>query len=491
MPAYPGFCGPDNVTQSALADGQRTVNWYIELAEAPGATAQLALYPTPGVSVVATASDAPGRGAIACDGRLFCVIGSTVYELDVVTSTLTARGTVAVDSNPATLTWNGDGGGQVFITSGDNGYIFDLDSNVFSQVRTGATSMGAHLDGYFLALDAATSTIWLSNLLDGTTWDPTQFAQRSIASDPWVSMAVLDRYLWLLGTETSEVWYDAGAYPFPFTPHPSGLVQYGCAAAFSPRVVSGALLWLGRTKDGAETVLQVQGFTPEPVSSFAVSSALGGYTTVSDARGDSYQQLGHTFYLLTLPTAGVTWAYDVTPSLQLPPPLRWAERGTWLVDESRYDAWRPLFHVYLGATHYVLDRTSGSVYTLSSSHLRDVDGRAIRRLRVPPSLYADNEWLRVWEFQLLLDVGLGAVTGQGSTPQVALRISTDGGRTYGVERWRSAGALGNYDTRVRWLRCGMGRRWTPEIVVSDPVPWRLLGATVTVEQSDAGSGGMR
>lgn len=488
---YPMFIGGSAQAQSPMADGSRTVNFYVERTDSPGAPAAMALYPVPGVERVATAADLPGRGLFTCASRMFAVLGSTFYEFDPATETLTARGTVAADSNPATFAYNGDGGGEVLVSSGGNGYLFTLATNAFALVRTGATTMVAHLDGYFIALDAATSTFYLSNLLDGTTWDPTQFAQRSVASDPWVSMAVLDRYLWLLGSETSEIWFDAGTFPFPFEVHPSGLVPWGCGAPFSPRVVAGTLLWLGRTKDGAETVLQAQGFTPSPVSSFAVASALGRYSRVTDAIGDSYQQLGHTFYVLTLPTAQATWAYDVTPGVELPPALRWAERGTWVAEDNEYEAWRPLYHVYVGTTHYVLDRSGEGLYTLRDTVYTDVEDRPIRRLRRPPSLFQGNQRVRVFEFQLLLEAGLGTGTGQGANPTVALRVSSDGGQTWGVERTKTAGAQGQYHARVIWLQCGMGRRWVPEVVMTDPAPWRLLGATMRAEVEDGQQGGLR
>ena len=373
-----------------------------------------------------------------------------------------------------------DGGGQVLVCSGNNGYLFDLQANTFTQVRTGATTMGVHLDGYFIVLDAATSTIYLSDLLDGTTWDPTQFAQRSTASDPWVSMAVLDRFLYLFGTQTSEAWFDGGTFPFPFQPHPSGLMPVGCAAPFSARVAGNLLMWLGATRDGEGQVYRAAGFTPEPAGTFALAVALESYGVVADAIGDSYTDQGHTFYVLTLPTAGVTWACDVTSTLQIGTGLRWTQRGSWDSAHNAYQASRALYHLYVPHTsaHLVLDRDGAGVYRLTTASAVDVDDRPIRRVRRAPALFDGNRELTVPVFELLLEPGLGAVSGQGLKPQVALRISRDGGKTWGSERWRTAGARGRYGARVRWLRNGCGRRWMPEVVVSDPVPWRLLGAVL-------------
>lgn len=185
MALYPNFLGPAYVAQSPIADGERTMNWYAEPAQVPGES-PMALYPTPGVTSLVTAGDAPGRAMIAVKDRTFCVMGQTFYEISS-TYVLTARNSsvpMVNDGKPATISWNGDGGGELFISSGNYGYLFTLATNAFVQVRDpgvdGGTTMGAQLDGYFIALDAATSTIYLSDLLDGTTWDASQFQQRSI-----------------------------------------------------------------------------------------------------------------------------------------------------------------------------------------------------------------------------------------------------------------------------------------------------------------------
>jgi hypothetical protein len=475
---YPGFIGGTDVSQSSLANGERTMNWYVERLASPNAAAQLVLYPTPGVETVATlATQAAGRGHFFEDGREFAVIGTSFIEIDI-NGTTTVYGTVAVDANPATISTNGDGGGQLFITSGNNGYNFDLTTNTLSQVRTGATTMGAHLDGYFLALDAATSTLYLSDLLDGTTWDALQYAQRSIGSDPWVSMKVSGRFVWLFGSKTSEVWYNQGTFPFPFAPHSSGFVPYGTAAPFSPTLVSGALMWIAATEHGQGAVVHAAGFVPTVVATFAIHAANDGYQTIADAIGDTYEDLGHTFYLLSYPRANVTLCYDATQNLNIPAEMRWTERGTWMSESARYEAWRPLYHVFAFGEHRMLDRTQGTVYRLSNTSGVDVDDRPIRRMRRAAALSTENRRTFVPELEVLHEPGLGVVDAADTDPVMALRISRDGGKTWGSERTRTAGALGHYDTRAIWTRCGSARRWMPELVVSEATPWRILGARV-------------
>ncbi len=477
MPPYPNFVGGTYAGQSLQAMNRRVVNYYVEPPETKGGLP--AYYPTPGVEVLSTGTSSPGRAHAFISGREFAVIGVNFCEI-ARSGAITVLGTVAVDRYPATLSWNGDGGGEIFVTSGNNGYIYDLSAGTLTQVRTGGTRMGAHLDGFFLALDADTSTLYISEPLDGTTWDPTQFAQRSIQPDAWIAVKVWDRYIWLFGTETSEVWYNAGTAPFPFQPHPSGLVPYGIAAPFAAHVVGGGLQWLSATSKGWGQVVRARGFTPEVVSSFPV---LIGITEAGEAAdqaiADGYDDRGHTFYVLTHPGQAVSYAYDTTDAIQLSRADRWTERATWISESNSYVAWRPLYHAFAFGESRILDRDSGAVMRLTPSSHVDVEDRPIRRVIRPPAIGAAERRLYVPEIELNVEPGLALASGQGSNPRVSMSISRDWGKTFGPERARSAGALGEYDKTVRWARNGSVKRgmgFQPEFVVSDPVPWRVTGA---------------
>ena len=80
--------------------------------------------------------------------------------------------------------------------------------------------------------------------------------------------------------------------------------------------------------------------------------------------------------------------------------------------------------------------------------------------------------------ELLLEVGLGTASGQGIDPKVMMRTSTNL-KTWSHTQFASAGAQGAFGTRVFWTRLASADRvWVPEITVSDPIPWRIVGADV-------------
>lgn len=476
MPEYPAFIYGSNPSQSPLADLERTMNLYPEPIESPGATWRGALYPTPGQSSFLSVADLATRSLLSVNDRTHGVIGTGVYEL-FSNGTATKRGVVTFDTNPAQSAYNGAVGNELLFSSGTNGYLLDLTTNALTQVLFGDATMVGMIDTYFLAFNVLTSRFRWSDVNDGSTWDPLNSAARTIAPDPWRAM-VIDgqRQIWLIGERTGEVWYDAGSTPQPFIPIPGAVFAFGTPAGFTAKVAGDRVLWLSQSVDGAGIVVSARGYAPERISTHAVETAIASYqrdSIITDAEALVYQDQGHIFYVLTFPSANATWVYDLTTNL-------WHERGTWNSGLNRFDAWHPRSHAYAFGRHLVGDRTTGTIATMDVTYGSEVDGTAIRRMRIPPALWRapDVQRLFVTRFQLIVDPGLGLASGQGSNPTVMLRTSYNA-KTWTNERTCSSGAMGQYGKRVFWTRCGSSADlWVPEISFSDPTPFRILGAEV-------------
>lgn len=476
---YPGFIGGSFTEKSLLADQESTVNLYVQkFPTGATTTTQMALYPWPGVRSFTTTGSAPCRGMFTVKGRTLAVYGAALIEINS-NGTTTSRGTVAwADNTPVSFAFNGDGGGEVFISSSDVGYMFTLASNVLSTELASDSDMCAMLDGFFLSLDTASSTFYISDLYDGGTWDPTQFAQRSLAGDPWVSILVptVGQDIYLFGTRTSEIWYNAGTSPFPFKPQPNALMPFGIAAPRSAADVSGSVMWLTQSELGRAQVVLTQGSQPRVVSTTALEQAFDEYVTIEDAIGQAVAFQGHTFYLLTFPTEQRTWAYDLTTGY-------WVQLGTWDSDIFDYLAWRPTFHTFNFGIHLMGDLQTEDVWEMTTAVYTDVDGEPMRRVRRAPGLIREDQRIYYSEFQLLMDVGIGNSVAPSDDPQVMLRMSNDGGHTWGTEYTMSAGRIGAYNTRVHFGRCGAARRRVFEVSMAESVPWRIQGATLKLGQS--------
>lgn len=474
---YPGFIGSSDMTQSSAADVERTMNLYLEILP-KHAKSRAALYPTPGQRVLITVADIGVRALSTMNDRTLTVIATGVYGVDLATNTGSLYGRVTQDQYVATISRNGTTGNQAFITSANQGYNLDLATNTLTQVLTDKATQGGMLDGYFVAFDKPLSRISLSDLDDGTTWDPTQFAPRGDAADGWQAMLITAPDIWLIGSQTGCVWYNAGNFPFPFLPRPGANFKYGTPASSSLAAVGNAVFWLSQNQEGAGIVVRARGYTPIPISTPPVESAIAGYqrtSTIADAEAWTYQSQGHPFYVLRFPTAQATWVYDLSTD-------HWHERGTWIARENRYDAWHPRVHCHANGQHLVGDAMTGTINVMDEAIGTEADGTEIRRLRIAPGLCDEHRPLLIRRFEIHLDTGVGTSTGQGVDPIIMLRSSDDGGQTWGPERHGHIGKIGAYRTTVVFTRMGIPTDRVYELTMSDPVPYRLIDAYVNNER---------
>lgn len=469
---FPNFVGPSYQSQSILADVEECLNFYPEQIESVGGKVQWVLYPTPGQKPFVLVPDVSTRALFAMAGRAFGIVGPGLYEI-FANMKATKYGTVLPDANPSTMSENG--AAQLLATSGNKGYLLNLTTNALSTVVASGATMSGMIDGYFIVFDPVNNKFSISKLLDGTSWDPTQFAQRSAQADPWKAMLVgAGKDLWLIGEQTGEVWYDAGSFPFPFAPYPGANFKWGIAAPFSLALVGQSPIWLSQNSDGNGIVVKSTGYYPQDVSSHAVETAIAGYqrtSRIDDAIGWAYQDQGHLFYNLSFPTPKVTWTYDDKTNL-------WHKRGTWIPNNNAYDAWHPRAHCFAFGQHLVGDTQTGSINTMDVTIATEADGTAIRRVRIPPGLFQERQRITIDSLEIYLESGLGLEVGQGADPTVMLEVSRDGGKTWGSIRTASAGTRGRYKKRVLFTRLGSSKDMVIRLTFSDPILWRIIDAYI-------------
>jgi hypothetical protein len=462
------FLGGSGAQRSVTINAERTVNLYPALT--PDGKSPMALYGTPGLARFAEMAAGAGRGLHVAAGRLFAVVGGTLYEIQS-TGAATARGTLSSATAPVSLADNGQ---QLVLVDGSNGYSLTLADNVFAGLSATEWSDATHVafhDGYFVLNRRATGQFLVSSLY-GTDVDALDFATAEGAPDSLAALLVDHRELWLFGESSTEVWYNSGAADFPFARLDGAFLEVGCVAPYSPAKADNAVFWLAQDRTGHGHVMRAQGYQPQIVSTRAVEHAIQGYGTIADARGYTYQQDGHSFYVLTFPSADRTWAYDAATQL-------WHERMWWDGAEHRH---RGECYAFAFGRNLVLDHSNGLLYGLDLDVYTD-DGATIRSIRRTQHQHAEGARLFWAQLQVDMESGVGLVSGQGSDPQAMLRWSDDGGHTWSSEHWRSMGRLGEYRTRAIWRRLGQSRDRVYELTVTDPVKRVVVDAWADVEVS--------
>lgn len=476
--------GASYVARSINAADNRLVNLFPEATADGGKTAGF-FNRTPGLKFQQTIGTGPIRALWAhqTNGSDFYVVsGTEFYKVTGLTATPTLLGTVT-GTGPVSIA---DNGTQIFLACNPDGFIYNEVTNVFAKITdpdfTGAVTVG-YLDGYFVYNEPNSQKVWVTQLLDGTSVDPLDFASAEGSPDGLVAVNVDHREAWLFGTDSIEVWYDAGLADFPLTRIQGAFNEIGCVAAFSIAKLDNALFWLGTDARGQGIVYRANGYTGVRVSTHAIEYAIAQYGNISDAVAYTYQQEGHAFYVLTFPTGNATWVYDVSTQA-------WHERAGWNTSLGEFTRHRSNCQCNFGGNTVVGDYQNGNIYTLDLSVYADNGGiqKWLRSWRALPT--GTNNLKRTAQHSLQLDCesGTGLVTGQGSDPEIMLRWSDDGGHTWSNEHLSKMGKIGEYYRRVFWRRLGMTlklRDRVYEISQTDPVKAVIMGAEVIISPTNA------
>lgn len=471
--------GSAYVARSVNAADNRMVNLFPEIVPEGGKEPAF-LNRAPGLRLETSVGVGPIRGLWAFNNHMYVVSRNELYKVDSSYNAV-LLGVVAGTTDPVSMA---DNGIQLFVACNGPSYIYNSQTGVFSQITDsdfpGAGTVG-YLDGYFVFNEPNSQKIWVTALLDGTSVDPLDFASAEGSPDGVVGIIVDHREVWVFGINSVEVWYDSGNADFPLSRIQGAFNELGCVAAYSIAKMDNGLFWLGKDARGQGIVYRANGYTGQRISTHAVEWHIQQYGDLSDAIGYTYQQDGHSFYVLIFPGADTTWVYDVATQA-------WHERAGFV--NGQFTRHRSNCQVFFNNTVLVGDYENGNIYAFDLQTYAD-NGAAqkwLRSWRALPTGQNNLKRTAHHSLQLDLETGVGLVSGQGSNPQVMLRWSDDGGHTWSNEHWVSIGRIGEYYRRAIWRRLGMTMKLRDrvyEISGTDPVKIDITGAELLLSGTNA------
>lgn len=470
MAQFP-FVGASYTARSAAFDAEQCINLYPETGS-PTSKTVAALIGTPGKRLWSTLVGGPVRGLLRFSAAVaIAVVGPNVYKVDT-SGVGTLVGTVDAQTTPVGMASNGT---QVMIVTGPYGFVLDPVANTVVSITdpdfTGATTV-QFIDGYFAFNKPGTGQFQITNLY-GTSVDGLDFATAEGSPDLLLSLLVDHRELWMFGETSTEVFFNSGNVDFPFERINGAFIEQGCAAKFSPAKMDNTVYWLAADERGQGTVQRAQGYSPQRVSTHALEFALGQMPRIDDAVAYTYQQEGHSFYVLNFPTAQKTWAYDAAVGLWHE--RAWRDPTTGLLEQDR-----AICQISFAGEIVVGDWETGKLYALDLDYFTD-NGDPIARVRACPHIYDQDYKYQFFDsLQVDMQTGVGLATGQGSDPQAMLQWSTDGGYSWSNELWSSIGKIGERRARVKWRRLGRSRDRVFRVTITDPVRVVMIGASVQV-----------
>lgn len=442
-------------SRSLIAAAQRCVNLYMEQNVSATDLYHITTSEpmhfvhqcTPGLTLLSTAPEYPIRGLYtASNGNVFAVANTSLYNITSswqwnLISALTPATQDAVTPQPTPVSMV-DNGTTLFIVDGSStGWYCDVNdltgftvmsSNTYPGNNQQAGFYGAdkidYSDTYFILNKPGTNIFYISTsefvpeINTTIVFDPLDFASKTAKPDPIVSIIVQKQVIWLLGSQSFEVWYNSGGQAigdlttntFPFQIFQGAFSDHGCAAKYSVAKGNDSIFWLSQDLTGTGIVMQGSGYSAKRISTHAIENTFYQYaqtSTINDAIGYCYNQEGHYFYVLNFPSADATWVFDSSEG-------QWHER-VWLDQNGQEHRHQCNFAVNAFGTVIGTDWANGNLYEYDLNNYSD-NGNPIMRLRAFPHQIDMANNRRVIYNQVIANMQVGTDTqAQGFNTIVA------------------------------------------------------------------------
>lgn len=360
----------------------------------------MALYPTPGLYPFLDPTESTGTAPVRLlytpptrtDLLIACIGNKLMTALPAGSGYTLTTQTLSSNVGPMTVA---DNGTDLLLSDGANGYSLNIESLAFARIVDPAFYAGnpIFLDGYFVLNKPGTAQFYWSGLY-ALTWDALDFATKEAWPDDIVTVWSEHRQLWLLGAQTTEIWYNTGNSDGAFERNQGAFMQHGCAAPYSCSRLGESFAFLATDERGSALVVMANGQSLQKISTQALDYELSTYETVSDAIAFTYRDSGHEFYQLTFPTANKTWVFDISTQM-------WHERASLdqLGELNRHRA--NCCTNYRGQV-LVGDYENGLIYAYRSDVFTD-NGDVIPRIRRCPHIVSDRKDVRYNELQIVFE----------------------------------------------------------------------------------------
>lgn len=485
MPTEIDILGGQQTNQFVDINSQTLINWCpIITSNAEKNITKKALRPLDGLTSLATiANKRTVRGQVSTNDRHFSVIDNNLYEL--TGSVLTSLGTIGsgVQSSPVFMIITDSN--QLFIaeSGGTTGYVFDLDSNILTQI-TDPEFLGVESVDYSdsFVFTVRNGFLRFSESENALTWRGDDALRPTFVADKLLQVVCFKEELYLFGTQSISIYInDSNGTSVTFSRLQRSTTSYGVESHFAAAKFDQGIFFVGHStttnsSGGRGVYLIDQSYKMTPVSTQNIEEQLNKADSLAGAEGFiEYCSFGDVLYHLSVPNLNKTFVYSLKSQQWL---LRQSQIPTNDADLT------PVQGMYRGRNicgfrgkTIVGDRYSGTLYYMDSTN--SLDGDLPRIFEFTSNVLSDaDKWISVAMLQILVNTAVATLSRQGSDPKIMISISTNGGHTFGSPKHLSLSKLNEYKKRLLTTRLGTARRWVIKLQLTDPVLVTILNATM-------------
>jgi hypothetical protein len=419
-----------------LVSNVRNTNCFVE-EQGPDGKGPLPVYADPGLSRWDSASYAGTARGLQENGNvaLYGILGNQVAKFSPSGSGTTIGGLIG--SGKVYTAINQAANPQIGIVTNDLQYYIISTSTDAVAISTDNDLPPVNsidfLNGDFI-FSTQDREIWHTQPNDADNINALSFATAESDSDGLVRGKAHKGLVFALGQKSLEIWRDVGTRPFAFQPEDAD-IDIGCAAGHSVTEVADGPACV----DNFANARLLKGGPPALLSTHSIVQDIESLTDAerADIEGWRYWYRGHEFY--ELKSAQWSRIYDVTT-------------GVWHNGESiGYNRRTRQRYVSFNNRNILGNEIDGKLDWIDKDSFTergaDYVMTAISR---PYHAFPNQISCSSVEIDMITGVGNDGV----SDPAVMFDVSRNGGKTWGVQRTRLLGGVGQYSQKIRFNNLG-------------------------------------
>lgn len=423
--------------------------------------------------------DGPIRGMFEVRDKLYVASANKFYSVDSLKNS-TALGTITGALSSVRIDANGADSNEVVVLSDKDGYVWNTSSSVFTQITSANfdADVGiASLDQRMYFNQPGSNIFFGSAVADALTYPALSRASAEENPDEIKYVVSPKANLWVMGKRILEYWKPISDQSgiFPIRRVNGASISRGVLASRSVVVWEDKVIWLA--DDKTLRSLTTRATDMRKISSLAFEQALQGdgtarlpgYLNPDDAEA-FFLDLPHSKqYVITFPTARVTWVYDF---------------ATGLMHKKSSDGlgkWRGGSSALFADKVLVGDALTNNIWELSKT--QDANDNPQEFVLTTPPVFGSKGAIFITEMELIAEIGVGP--GIVDPTEILVEYSKDGGRTFKNYPNLRFGVIGDNKHRILARSFGRVKRHDEFVLrfrVPDPTRVRLYELWVDIEE---------
>lgn len=289
--------------------------------------------------------------------------------------------------------------------------------------------------------------------------------------DVITGLASADGSLWVIGSDSYEVWRSNDDQDDPLTPIGGNSGEIGCQQPNSIAVIDNTVYFLGASKLGVGGIYAGNGTNCVRISNAGIDYLLSQLTSLNCV-GFTFGADGCAYYQLSFIDSGSSLLYSKDNG--------WSEKV--FTDNEDTFASSNLFPFVWQGKLFSGCLFDNGIYEMDRMYPKDYDGSSIKRTRIAPVI-ANDVMFEIIVSNVVIDIETGTTDSLTTEPQMLIRVSRDGGNTWKPWRSKGLGKQGNYRKTISLDIGGASKALVYEIVIQDTtIAPTIYGARIDYTQ---------